>query len=323
VRALVLYTGDKGVRLETDYPVPDLAEGEALIRVLRAGICNTDLELIKGYADYHGVLGHEFVGVVESCPSSPVWVGQRVVGEINISCGDCESCRAGRPSHCPSRAALGIRGHDGVFADYVALPTANLHPVPESVSDDQAALVEPLAAALAVTDQLHIRPTERVIVLGDGKLGQLIAQVLALTGCHLLVVGRHEKKLELLAFRGIEVFVADPSSPTPQTVADVVIEATGSPSGFASACHLVRPRGKLVLKSTYQEQVSADLSGIVVDEVQVIGSRCGPFAPALRLLAQGLVDVEALIETRLPLDKGVTALEMAAGKGSLKVLLET
>jgi threonine dehydrogenase-like Zn-dependent dehydrogenase len=302
--------------------MPEPIEGEALIRVRRAGICNTDLELIKGYADFHGVLGHEFVGIVESCPSEPTWVGMRVVGEINISCGTCESCCGGRANHCATRSAVGIRGHDGVFADYVTMPTVNLHRVPGSVSDDQAAFVEPLAAALAVTDQLHIRPTDRVIVLGDGKLGLLIAQVLALTGCDLLVVGRHEDKLKLLASRGIETFVSKPSSPEPQIAADVVVEATGSPSGFVAACHLVRPRGKLVLKSTYQENITADLSQIVVDEVQVIGSRCGPFAPALRLLTQSLVDVEMLIEARHSLDDGVAALEKAGQKGTLKVLLE-
>jgi threonine dehydrogenase-like Zn-dependent dehydrogenase len=322
MRAIVL---NDGLRLQYDYPIPNLSHlphSEVLIRVRQVGICNTDLELRKGYAGFRGVPGHEFVGVVEKCPADPGWVGQRVVGEINVACGDCATCRAGRPTHCPSRTTLGIRGRDGALADYLTLPLENLHVVPEKVSDDQAVFVEPLAAALEITDQIHLRPTERVVVLGDGKLGQLTAQVLALTGCDLTVVGRHQEKLDLLAVRGIDTCLVGRADQEPKILADVVVEATGTPTGFATAQRMVRPRGKMVLKSTYHGLAQTDLSKIVVDEVQVIGSRCGPFAPALRLLAQGLMDVEPLIQARYPLGEGILALEKAAVKGALKILVE-
>lgn len=323
MRALVL--DDAGVTLWRNYPAPgqpDWPDGEALVRVCRVGVCNTDLELVKGYAGFQGVLGHEFVGVVERCPSDPHWVGRRVVGEINVACGLCATCRAGRVTHCPARTTLGIHGRDGAFADYLALPAKNLHAVPDAVSDDQAVFVEPLAAALEISDQIHLRPTERVVLLGDGKLGQVIAQVLALTGCDLTVVGRHREKLNLLAARGIDTCLADEPARTAETLADVVVEATGTPAGLAAARRMVRPRGKLVLKSTYHGLLEVDLSQIVVDEVQLVGSRCGPFEPALRLLAQGLVDVEPLIQARYSLEQGVQALEKAASKGTLKVLIE-
>ena len=321
MRALVL---DDGLKLKRDYPTPNpqhMPEGEALVRVTQAGVCNTDLELIKGYVGFRGVLGHEFVGLVEACPADPSWVGRRVVGEINAACGQCATCRAGRPTHCPERTTLGIEGRDGAFADYLTLPVENLHAVPESASDDQAVFVEPLAAALEITDQVHLRPTERVVVLGDGKMGQLIAQVLRLTGCDLTLIGRHQEKLDLLVAQGIDTRLASHSD-VPDITADVVVEATGTPSGFEMAQTLLRPRGKLVLKSTYHGLPQADLTRVVVEEVQVIGSRCGPFAPALRLLAQGLVDVQPLIQARYPLDQGVEALERAAVKGTLKVLIE-
>jgi threonine dehydrogenase-like Zn-dependent dehydrogenase len=194
MRAIVL---ERGVNLVTDYACPEPQQGEALIRVCNAGICNTDLELIKGYAGFRGVLGHEFIGLVESCPSERAWEGQRVVGEINLSCGVCETCCADRRSHCQSRRTLGIRGHNGIFADYAVLPDENPHSVPEAVTDDQAVFVEPLAAALEITDQVHVQPTDRVVVLGDGKLGLLVSQTLALTGCELTAVGRHTEKLDL------------------------------------------------------------------------------------------------------------------------------
>jgi len=318
MRAIVL---DSTLTLRRDYPRPQSPDGEALIRVRLAGVCNTDLELIKGYAGFGGVLGHEFVGEVEVCPADPSWEGRRVVGEINAACRHCATCRAGRPTHCPTRTTLGIRGRDGVLADWTTLPVENLHAVPDSVSDEQAVFVEPLAAALEITDQLHLRPTERVVVLGDGKLGQLIAQVLALTGCDLTLVGRHQKKLDLLNARGIQTCLDD-ALDAPGILADVVVEATGTPGGFAMARKLVRPRGALVLKSTYHGLLQADLSQVVVDEVQLIGSRCGPFAPALRLLVRGAVDVQALIQARYSLDQGLLALEDAALKGALKVLIE-
>jgi len=322
MRALVL---DDGVTFRQDYPTPDpgsLSPGEALVRVRQAGVCNTDLALMRGYAAFRGVLGHEFVGVVKACPADPSWVERRVVGDINIACGVCANCRAGRPTHCSARMALGIRGRDGAFADFLTLPLANLHAVPESVTDDQAVWVEPLAAALEIIQQIHIRPTERVVVLGDGKLGQLIAQVLALTGCDLTAVGRHSEKLALLAARGIDTLLTGRSAEPLPLAADVVVEATGTPAGFATAQRMVRPGGTLVLKSTFHGAVQTDLSQIVVDEVRLVGSRCGPFEPALRLLQQGLVDVEPLIQARYTLDQGTRALEKAGVKGTLKVLIE-
>jgi threonine dehydrogenase-like Zn-dependent dehydrogenase len=320
MRALVLL--DDGVRLQRNHPQPVPPEGEALIRVLQAGICSTDLELVQGYAGFRGVLGHEFVGQVEVCGADRTWVGQRVVGEINAACRTCDTCRAGRPTHCPSRTALGVRGRDGAFADYLCLPIPNLHAVPESISDDQAVFVEPLAAALAITEQIHVRPTDRVALVGDGKLGLLIAQVLALTGCHLTVIGRHPEKLNLLAVRGIKTLAVASSSDAPDITADVVVEATGTPDGFVAARRLVRPRGTLALKSTYHGLAQADFSSIVVDEIHVIGTRCGPFAPALRLLELGLVDVMPLIHARYLLDQGEQALQRAGVRGTLKILIE-
>jgi alcohol dehydrogenase len=316
VRALV-YDGE--LKLVPDYPLPIPSSGEALIRVLLAGICNTDLEITRGYMGYRGVLGHEFVGVVEQAPE-PGWRGRRVVGEINCACGACPTCQRGDAPHCPHRTTLGIAGRDGAMAGYCALPVRNLHVVPDEVTDAQAVFVEPLAAALEILDRVHLRPTERAIVVGDGKLGLLVAQVLRLTGCSLQVVGRHADKLSILEGMGIDVCLE--RAVLLEALADVVVDCTGSPGGFDLARRLVRPRGRLVLKSTFQGDNPVNLTGLVVDEVTLIGSRCGPFAPALRLLAQDLVRVDDLIEDRVPLDEGVAAFERAGRRGSLKVLVE-
>lgn len=308
---------DGQLRLAADYAEPVPPPGEARIRTVLAGICNTDLEIVRGYAGFHGVLGHEFVGIVEQAADQGL-VGQRVVGEINAACGNCQECRAGRQSHCPHRTALGIRGRDGALAEAFCLPARNLHRVPQQIPDEAAVFTEPLAAACEVLEQLHIKPTDRVVVLGDGKLGLLVAQVLALTGCDLTVVGRHEKKLAILAARGISTLMnlEDLSS-----LVDVVVECTGRAEGFDTARRLVRPRGIIVLKSTYHGLVQVDLSSVAVDEIQIVGSRCGPFPPALRLLAQGLVDVTSLIEAEYRLDDAVTAVEHAGRRGALKVLV--
>jgi threonine dehydrogenase-like Zn-dependent dehydrogenase len=316
MRALYL---DKTLAVRENYPIPIPPPGEALVRVRLAGVCNTDLELVRGYMSFCGVPGHEFVGVVERCESVPEWVGQRVVGEINAACGQCETCRASRPTHCPHRTTLGIAGRDGAFADYLCLPVANLHLVPGSVSDEAAVFTEPLAAACEITQAVHIRPTDRVVVLGDGKLGLLCAQVLQLTGCNLLAIGRHEGSLGILARRGIKT--AQAKAPTPSEF-DVVVEATGTPEGFAEARQLVRSRGTIVLKSTYHRAVDANLTLVVVDEVTLVGSRCGPFAPALRLMEQRLVDVTGLIQARYPLSESLAAFERAGRRGTLKVLVE-
>jgi len=296
-------------------PVPP--SREVRIRPSLVGICNTDLEIMRGYAGFSGVLGHEFVGVVDRA-EDPALLGQRVVGEINAACGHCPTCVAGRPTHCPERTALGIRGRDGALAEAFCLPAANLHLVPEEMQDEVAVFTEPLAAACQIPNRVHIRPSDRVIVLGDGKLGLLVAQVMALTGCDLEVVGRHEEKLAILASRGIQVRAIGRSI---AGGADLVVDCTGSAEGFRQARQLVRPQGTLILKSTYHGLVETDLSRLVVDEVRLEGSRCGPFAAAIRLLSKRLVDVLPLIEARYPLDQAVAAFEHAGRKGALKVLV--
>jgi len=316
VQALV-YDGEV-LQLREDYPRPVPPPGEALVRVRLAGICNTDLEIVRGYMGFRGVLGHEFVGTVEEAEDRSL-IGQRVVGEINAYCGECPTCRAGRPTHCPHRTTLGIWGRDGAFAEYLTLPVRNLHVVPDGISDEEAVFTEPLAAALEILEQVHLRPTDRVVVLGDGKLGLLVAQALALMGCDLLTVGRHREKLAILARRGIPTAL---EAEAEGLAADVVVECTGRPEGFAAARRILRPRGTLVLKSTYHGYVEADLTGLVVDEITLVGSRCGPFPPALRLLQRGLVDVQPLISAVYPLDRGMEAFARAAEPGVLKVLLQ-
>lgn len=298
--------------------IPQAAKaGEALIRVRRAGICSTDLELVKGYYPYTGVLGHEFVGEVVTA-EDPAWVGQRVVGDINVVCGECEQCLGGRPTHCENRAVLGIANRDGVFAEYTTLPLRNLHRVPASVPDEMAVFTEPLAAALEIQEQVSIRPTDRVLLIGAGRLGQLIAQTLALTGCDLRVVARHAHQQKLLAERGIKLIDASDVQPWRW---DIVVEATGSPTGFSLARQAIRPRGTLVMKSTYKGEVSVDFSSIVVDEVTILGSRCGPFEPALRLTETRQVDPAVLIAAEFKLGEALQAFEAAARPGVLKVLI--
>lgn len=291
---------------------------EALVRVRLSGVCGTDLELARGYYPFTGVIGHEFVGDVVESPD-PSWVGARVVGEINVACGGCEACDAGRPTHCENRTVLGIAGHDGAHAEYASLPIGNLHRVPAGVTDEEAVFTEPLAAAVEILQQIHVAPTDRVLLVGAGRLGQLVAQVLALTGAHLRVVARHPNQRALLASRDIKTI--DGSDVEPNRF-DVVVEATGSPSGFDLARAALRPRGTLVLKSTYRGEVTIALAPFVVDEITIVGSRCGPFAPALRLLEQRSVDVLPLIEARFPLDRAVEAMDAAGRPGTMKVLLE-
>ncbi|VFM98116.1 MAG: Threonine dehydrogenase [Candidatus Kentron sp. G] len=346
---------DRILQFRDDFPCPASPPGEALIRTRLAGICNTDLEIMRGYEGFYGVLGHEFVGEVVWAGEDSDWTGKRVVGEINCYCGQCSVCRRGNPKtegealerllsdgepasgreaasgppapgsiHCPNRTTLGIYGRHGVMADFFALPTRLLYAVPDSVTDEQAVFVEPLAAACKIVEQVPIRPHHRVVVLGDGKLGLLIGQVLQMTGCDLLVAGRHPRKLAILARRGIRTYQMKESTllsgiePGP----DIVVEATGRAAGFAMALALVRSGGTLVLKSTFHGEIGLDSSRIVVDEITIVGSRCGPFAPAIRLLERGLVDVESLIEGRFPLEDGLSAFDRAAS-GALKVLIST
>ncbi len=317
MRALFLSSGGPELRELPDTPRP----GEARIRLSLGGICATDLELVKGYMGFTGVLGHEWVGVVEQAPD-PSWIGRRVVGEINCPCGDCPSCRAGRATHCPRRTVLGILGRDGAFAERLSLPLVNLHPVPEGVPDEAAVFTEPLAAACRIPEQVHIRPGDSVVVLGAGRLGQLCARVLALTGARVSVVNRSRWKLALLppSIRAVPLEEAGALPP-----ADVVVECTGAPGGLAAATDRVRPGGSIVLKTTTADPAGpggALLARWVIDEITVLGSRCGPFAPALRLLASGLVDPRPLISARRPLRDGVAALREAAGSKCLKILLD-
>jgi threonine dehydrogenase-like Zn-dependent dehydrogenase len=305
--------------MRDDRPLPEPPPGEARVRVLRAGVCNTDLELVKGYYPYAGIPGHEFVGRVEAAPGAEAWIGKRVVGEINAVCGDCPTCRAGRPTHCERRTVLGIAKRDGAFAEYLSLPVANLHEVPDGVPDEVAVFTEPLAAALQVREQVRVGPGDRVVVIGSGKLGHLVAQALGLTGCGLLVIGRNPATLGLLAARGLRTGTA---ADLPARQADVVVECTGNPDGLALALRAVRPRGTVVLKSTYHGQATLDLARVVVDEVALVGSRCGPFAPALALLASGQVEVRPLVEARYPLSDAPAAFDHAARPGALKVLVE-
>ncbi|MGD9851378.1 MAG: alcohol dehydrogenase catalytic domain-containing protein [Nitrospirales bacterium] len=306
------------LQYRTDLPLAPLPQHEARIDVLLAGICSTDLHILQGYMGFSGILGHEFVGKVTESPDDPFWVGKRVVGEINASCRICPTCLKGRSSHCPHRTVLGIQGRDGVFAESVTLPTANLRVVPQTLTDDQAVFVEPLAAACEVTQQMHVEPTEKIVVLGDGKLGLLCAQVLALQGCAVQVLGKHPEHAEWLAERGIS-FVTTPVDISKQ--ADLVVEATGSPAGFDLALQLLRPRGRLILKSTYHGTLAIRMADIVIHEISIIGSRCGPFEPSLRLLDNHLIDVKPFIHARYPLSQGIRAMERAAQGGTLKVLL--
>jgi threonine dehydrogenase-like Zn-dependent dehydrogenase len=311
-----IWLEDRQLQLRQDLPIPTPAAGEALVRVLRSGICNTDLELTRGYYPYTGVLGHEFVGVVES--GSDELLNRRVVGEINAYCGTCEYCQQGLSNHCERRTVLGIVNRHGAFAEYLTLPVANLHPLPDRVSTAAATFTEPLAAALEIQVQVSITPNQRVLVVGDGKLGQLIAQTLALTGCELLVIGRHQDKLEHLKSRQIQTGLATDVKPRSYHVA---VDCTGNPEGFELARSALRPRGTLVMKSTYAGKLAIDASALVVDEITVIGSRCGSFDRAIELLATDRVDPTPLIAAEYPLCDGLQAFDRARQKGVLKVLL--
>jgi threonine dehydrogenase-like Zn-dependent dehydrogenase len=312
----------KGLWLENnqlsfrEIPKPEKPD-EALIRIRKAGICGTDLELVKGYYPYTGIPGHEFVGEVVDSPD-PAWIGKRVAGEINAVCGICEQCRSGRLTHCDNRSVLGIVNRDGVFAEYTTLPVENLHAVPDEVPDEAAVFTEPLAAALEIQQQVQIHPTDRVLLIGAGRLGQLIAQTLVLTGCGLQVVARHPLQKKILEEHGIRLIDA---GDVQQRRYDLVVEATGSPSGFELARKALRPRGTLVLKSTYKGEMTLNFSSMVVDEIQLIGSRCGPFEPALRLLADRQVDPAPLIAAEYPLEDAIKAFAEAGKTGMLKVLL--
>jgi len=304
----------------SDHPKPNLEAGWAIVRVALAGVCNTDLEIARGYMGFRGVLGHEFVGRVSQGPDE--WSERRVVGEINFACGTCQSCRAGLGRHCPSRRVMGILNADGAFAEYLAVPIANLHAVPDEVPDEAAVFCEPLAAAGEILEQVAVTSDQQCTVLGDGKLGLLIAQVLQAAGLRVLAVGKHDEKLSILRARGIDTATLDAWLPGHAKSADLVVEATGRAEGFRLALAATRPRGTLVLKSTVAEMPSVDLAPIVIDEINIVGSRCGPFAPALAWLAQTKVDVLSLVSHRFALERAADALAAAATPGAGKMLID-
>ena len=311
---------NQALSFRRDVPEPKPLAGEALVKVHLAGICGTDLELVKGYYPFSGIPGHEFVGEIVLAPEQPDRVGQRVVGEINVSCGSCRHCLAAQPTHCDNRSVLGIKNRDGAFAEYLCLPLNNLNAVPDSVSNDEAVFVEPLAAALEIQEQVKIRSTDRVLVLGAGRLGQLIAQTLVPLDCDLKVVARHKNQQAILAGRQIGWIDVQAVR---QRAFDIVIEATGSAEGVALAQQAVRPRGTIVLKSTISENENSQInfSALVVDEITLVGSRCGPFAPTLHLLENQLVDPTVLITEHYKLSEALKAFEHAAAPGALKILL--
>src|SRR6185503_9721145 len=316
MKALVF---DNALRMEAR-PKPLASRRECLIRLLKAGICNTDLEITKGYFGFSGVLGHEFVGIVESAPTSSL-IGKRVVGEINAACQTCEYCQKGLQRHCPERTVLGILRRDGAFREFLTLPEENLHVVPESISDEEAVFTEPIAAACEILDQVPIGSEHQVAVLGDGKLGLLIAMVLNRTGCQLTLVGKHATKMEVVKDYPLQRVTSDAARGLIRSF-DVVVEATGSPQGWELALRLVKPRGTLVLKSTFQGQMAFNPAPIVVDEITVVGSRCGRFEAALALLEKRVLHPTRLLQHTLSLQQGLRAFELARQPGVLKVALE-
>lgn len=302
-----------------EVPKPDDA-AEAVVRVTLSGICNTDVEIVRGYAGFQGTIGHEFVGVVERAPGAEHLVGQRVVGEINAGCGRCALCAGGDSRHCPKRTVLGIVGRDGAHAEFLQLPAINLLPVPDTVPDQRAVFTEPLAAACGILERVSITKETRVAVIGDGKLGLLCVQALALTEAPVLLIGKHPNKLRIAAARGVETSTIENVGSRAREF-DVVVEASGASDGFKMALGLLRPRGVLVLKSTFHGLTEIDAARVVVDEISVVGSRCGRFAPALDLLANDAVDVENLISEEYALADGVRAMLRATERSILKVLL--
>ena len=298
-----------------DIPEPLMKKGESLIKILLAGICKTDIEITKGYMNFKGVIGHEFVGIVEKGKLK----GKRVVGEINIGCGVCDFCKKGLSRHCINRSVMGIYKRDGAFAEYITLPDVNIYTVPDNVSDLEAVFTEPLAASLEILEQVKITPDSRTAVVGDGRIGQIIAQVIKLTGCYTKVYGKNKKKLELLEKLNINTDILCGNI---KYKYDFVIECSGNPKGFETALNLVKPRGKIILKSTFVSPLKFDTAKVVVDEITILGSRCGRFQPALRLLENRLVKVDYLVSKVFPIAQYIKAFKYAKKKDTLKVLLK-
>lgn len=308
---------EDGKVMVRDVPVPERPPGFARIRLVKAGICNTDLELQRGYYGFSGIPGHEFTGeVVEA--DTPEWIGERIAGEINLACGNCEWCRRGLGRHCPTRTVLGIVNHPGAFAEYILLPERNLHRIPANISTDCAVFIEPLAAACEILDQVRIEQGTRVAVLGDGKLGLLISQVLQQHGARVVLYGRHADKLQIAAAAGVETYAG---GERPQKQFEFVVDSTGSPAGLREAVSMARPRGTVILKSTIHGEVAVDTAPIIVDEVTLVGSRCGRFEPAIELLRRRRIDVASMLSAEFPLERAPDAFIEAAKRGVLKVLL--
>jgi len=315
---LAVHLENGGVTVRT-LPVPPRPEGSALLRMLAGGICNTDLELQRGYYGFAGTPGHEFVAEVVEAPT-PALTGKRVAGEINLACAHCEWCRRGLGRHCPNRTVLGIVRHPGAFSEFFTLPERNLHVLPDDVPTDRAVFLEPLAAACEILDQVAIPPGEPVAVLGDGKLGLLVAMVLNAHGCRVHQFGRHAAKLAIAARAGVDIEIAGGAFPI--AAYDFVVDATGSPEGLRSAAAMARPRGTVILKSTVHGTVAVDTAPMIVNELTLVGSRCGRFEAALPLLNHPLIRLDELIAARFPLADAPQAFARAAERGVLKVLLE-
>ncbi len=319
----VVFNDTEGLVLKTDYPKPIPQKGEALIKVSMAGICNTDAEIIKGYMGYSGVLGHEFVGIVEEVNGADQsWVGKRVVAEISYGCDspECPWCAVKNYRHCPDRHTIGIWRKDGCFAEYITLPTNILFEVPENVIDEQAVFVEPLAAACEITEQLHIEPTHKVVVLGDGKLGLTTALTLNAQNLDVTLVGKHQNKLDIAKAQGVQTMLLEDLKVSNNF--DVVVEATGSVSGFETSLNLVKPRGVLVLKSTIATGKELNLAPIVINEITVLGSRCGQFGPALRLLKNNRIDFKPFISKIYSINDAIEGFEANKAKNSIKIILK-
>ncbi len=312
---------DNELSLDKNFPKPELKENEALIKIKYAGICNTDMELIKGYMGFSGVLGHEFVGVVEDVNSpDKSLIGKRVVGEINCGCNNCEWCHKGLQRHCPNRQTLGIWKKDGCMSDYLNMPIDTLVEVPSNITNEEAVLVEPFAAAFEILEQLHIKPEDKVIILGDGKLGLSIAFALSRIPCFLTLVGKHDDKLKIAEKQNVNTIQLQDLKV--EKTYDIVIDATGSVHGFETALALVKPRGILVLKSTVAADKPINLAPVVIDEITIIGSRCGQFKPAIAYLAKNKLEIKDLISKTFKADDALKAFDYAREKGVLKVLID-
>lgn len=312
---------DETLKYVEDYEKPTPKKGEALIKVTYGGVCNTDKEITKGYMGYKGILGHEFTGVVEEInDEDKTFLGKRVVGEINLGCKNCEWCAKDLERHCPNRSTLGILAKDGCFAEYVTLPLSNLIEIPENVPDEQAVFVEPLAAGLEILEQMHIQPCQKVMVLGDGKLGLLTALALNACGLDVLIVGKHQNKLDIAKNQGVKTQLLSEFEQAPKF--DVVVEATGSITGFETSVNCVKPRGTLVLKSTIAASKELNLAPIVINEITILGSRCGRFEPAMRLIASGKIDFSQMISKIYPIEQAIEAFDANNAKDTIKILLK-